>query len=72
MTAAEMTEWTAYEQVYGPLLIQDRVDIGFAQVSLILARLFGEKDRRTLRDFLPSWWRELASGEAMMRMAEEK
>lgn len=59
MTAAELTEWTAYEQTYGPLLVQDRVDIGLAQVSLILARLLGKKSKHTLRDFLPAWWQGL-------------
>lgn len=80
MTAAELTEWAAYEQTYGPLLVQDRVDIGLAQVCLILAKLLGKKSKHTLRDFLPPWWQGLMKQrsdegvvrgmEALMRMAK--
>ena len=83
MSSRELTEWTAYERVYGPLLVQDRVDIGLAQVCAILARLFSKKSKHTLRDFLPPWWQGLLGKagrdedsvrkgfEALMRIADD-
>lgn len=73
MTAAELTEWTAYEQTYGPILVQDRIDIGLAQVNLILVKLLGKKSKHTIRDFLPAWWRgpiNQRSDEAVVRGME--
>jgi len=84
MTSAELTDWTAYERVYGPVLVHDRIDIGLAQVCLVLVKLLGQKSKHTLRDFLPAWWQELMKKprrdetsvlqgfEALMRMADEK
>lgn len=78
MTSAELTEWMAYERVYGPILAQDRIDIGFAQLGYLIANLMG-KPKRTLRvrDFMPAWYQELTraddvkSGfEALLKMAE--
>ena len=60
MTAGELTEWGAYEQVFGSLLIHERIDAGFAQVSYILAKAFGNKDRHfEVGDFMPPWFQEL-------------
>lgn len=82
MSSGELTEWAAYEQAYGPLLVHDRVDIGFAQVCTVLAHLLGKKSRHTIKDFLPAWWREALNKserddntirknfEALMRTAE--
>lgn len=74
MTAHELTDWVAYEQVYGSLLPHERIDAGFAQVSLILAQAFGDGRRRyKMRDFMPAWFQdltrddELARGMAMMK-----
>ncbi|MGH7206890.1 MAG: phage tail assembly protein T [Nitrospiraceae bacterium] len=58
MPAGEITEWVAYEQTYGPLLAQDRMDIGFAQLSYYLVSLLGKPQRgrsRKFADFLPVW-----------------
>ena len=80
MSSNELTEWVAYEQVYGPLLPHERIDVGFAQTGMIMARLWGGKQTRNLktRDFMPAWYRELTQGdavrqgfEALMKMAEE-
>jgi len=62
MTAAELTEWVAYERVYGPILVHERIDLGFAQLSYYLVSLLGQKKRGQqykLRDFFPGWLRDL-------------
>ncbi len=83
MTSAELTDWVAYERLYGPILAHDRIDIGFAQLEWLLARLWTKSAHRmTVRDFLPAWDQELLQGrdrkpdamresfEALMRMAD--
>jgi hypothetical protein len=55
-------EWAAYERVYGPLLVHERIDLGFAQLYYYLVSLLGQKKRGqqyNLRDFLPKWMRDL-------------
>jgi hypothetical protein len=62
MTSAELTEWMAYERVYGPVLAHERIDLGFAQLSFYLVSLLSKKKRGQqykLRDFLPGWMRNL-------------
>jgi hypothetical protein len=70
----------AYEQVYGPLLVHDRVDIGFAMCAYVMAALWS-KGRHKPQDFLPPWLKELtkpersdaaviAAFEAMLKDAE--
>lgn len=77
MTSGELTEWMAFEQLHGPILAHERIDIGLAQVSTIMANAWGRK-RYKLREFLPAWWREAtrksaedvdASFEALLRSA---
>ena len=59
MTAGELTECAAYEQVYGSLLIHERIDAGFAQVSYLLAKAFGKEGQRfEVGDFMPPWFQE--------------
>jgi hypothetical protein len=79
MSAGELMEWTAYERLYGPILPHERIDVGLAQVSLIMARMWGGKNDYKLRDFMPGWYQELTQGdavrqgfEALMRTAENK
>lgn len=50
-------EWAAFENVYGPLLPHDRIDVGFAKVCYYLVTLMasGKRRRFKLRDFLPGW-----------------
>ncbi len=82
MTSAELTDWMAFEQVNGPILPHERIDIGLAQIGWILARLLG-KSRRELKtqDFLPAWYGDLSKPkrdadsiregfEALMRTAD--
>ena len=59
-------EWSAYEQTFGSLLILERIDAGFAQVSWILAQAFGDgKRRHQMRDFMPPWFQDLTEDEGI-------
>lgn len=63
-----MTDWMAYERVFGPLLIHERIDAGFAQVSFILAQAFSDGKRRmTMRQFMPPWFQELTADDELQR-----
>jgi hypothetical protein len=55
MSSRELTEWAAFEQVNGPILVHERIDIGLAQIGLIMAKLWGKGNPRP-RDFLPVWY----------------
>ena len=82
MTSAELTEWVAYERVYGPILVHERIDLGLAQLQWLVTRLWASKNKLTPRDFMPAWYQELTKGahrrpdairqgfEALMGMAE--
>jgi hypothetical protein len=83
MTSAELTEWMAYERIYGSALIHERIDMGFAQLQWLLVRLWTKAKRNlTPADFMPAWYQELVRRgerkpeavqqgfEALMRMAE--
>lgn len=66
MSAGELMEWAAYERVYGSLLPHERIDAGFAQVSLILAQAFASNGKRySFRDFMPKWFRDLTADDAL-------
>lgn len=66
-----MNDWAAFERVWGPLLLHERVDIGLAQVAWVLNSLFG-KHSRSLVDFLPSWYhdREPVADDVMLERAK--
>lgn len=79
MTAQELTDWVAYEQVYGPILPHERLDRGFAMLGFLLAKLLGGRGREIkFRDFLPPWYetapraddRTRSGFEALLRMAQ--
>jgi hypothetical protein len=85
MTSAELTEWMAYERVYGPILVHERVDVGLAQLQWLMVRLWTKaKQKMTIRDFMPRWYQELTERidrkpeavqqqfEVLMRMAEKE
>lgn len=56
-----LAEWAAFEREYGPLLIHDRIDWGFAHIATVLAG--GGK----VADHLPPWHkRERQSDESMV------
>jgi len=68
MSAGELNEWMAYERTFGSILPHERIDVGLAQVSLILAQAFSNGEKRyTLRDFMPTWYRELTAEDELMR-----
>jgi len=83
MTSAELTDWMAYERVYGPILVHDRVDVGFAMLATLVHNLWAKKPRK-IQDFMPQWFQELTERterrpeavlqgfEALMRMAEKE
>lgn len=56
MTAREVTEWQAYEQVYGSMLVHERIDAGLARVAFMLSNGQGE-----FREFMPQWWQDLTA-----------
>lgn len=68
MTSREVMDWQAYERVYGSILPHDRIDAGFAQVSMILAQAFSKPGARfTIRDFMPPWYQELTADDELAR-----
>ena len=54
MTSAELTEWAAYEQVAGPIVVHERVDVAAAIIGTLIARLGGDKRTRP-EDLIPKW-----------------
>lgn len=69
VTSAELTDWMAFERVCGSMLVHERIDAGFAQVSLILAKAFGgdKAKRLTPRHFMPPWYQELTAEDELKR-----
>lgn len=68
MTAAEVTEWAAYEQTFGSLILGERIDAGFAMIAAILAQAFGKPGTRAKpRDFMPAWYRDLTAEQELAR-----
>lgn len=62
MPASEFVAWAAFEQVYGPLLLHERIDIGFSRIAFTLAQLLSSSRRLKFRDFLPEYLRGFAPG----------
>ena len=54
MTAAELTDWTAYESVYGPLVVHERIDLAAALIGTLIARSVGAKQVQ-VKDLMPQW-----------------
>lgn len=71
MTSLELTEWAAYEQVYGSLLPHERIDVGFAQLSMILAQLWA-KGEHTVREFMPAWYQNLTAEDTVRQWFEKQ
>jgi CRISPR/Cas system CSM-associated protein Csm2 small subunit len=72
MTSAELTGWIAYERVYGSILPHERIDAGFAQLSFLMAKLWGKKKHGEfeIREFMPPWYQELTAEDASRRAFE--
>jgi hypothetical protein len=60
---AELVQWTAFERFYGPILIQERVDVAGAIAAWAAAAAGGSK--APPEDFLPKW------GEGTRQSAED-
>lgn len=64
MPAHHLAEWAAFEHVYGPILVHERVDIGLSRLLFLLARVYHDPKRPDPRwvDYLPPYmqWREEA------------
>jgi hypothetical protein len=72
MTSAELTEWMAYERTFGPILLHERIDVGFAQLGWLMARLWGSTKRKlTRRDFMPDWYQYPTIEDAVKQGFEE-
>jgi hypothetical protein len=54
MTTAELVEWAAYEAVYGPIVVHERIDLAGALIGTLVARLGGDK-RTQPKDLVPKW-----------------
>ena len=67
MTMRDLMEWHAYERVYGPILVHERLDVGLAQIGLIMAKLWGKGNPKP-RDFLPVWYRRPDDGSELGAM----
>jgi hypothetical protein len=52
MSTHELLEWEAFEEEFGPLLIQERIDWA---VAILSAQRAGSEDPKK---FLPEWERE--------------
>jgi hypothetical protein len=70
-----LTDWTAFEQVNGPLLVHERIDIGFALIATLMANAWSKRKRK-FADFLPPWYEipkaktSLTSFEQILEMAD--
>lgn len=50
MDARELVEWSAFERLYGPVLIHERVDVAAAHIAFMLS-----DGKRPADDFMPDW-----------------
>lgn len=51
--ARELTAWAQFEEGFGPLTVQERIDAAAAQVSYAVHAAAGGKGN--LADFMPQW-----------------
>lgn len=59
MSAHELAEWQAFEQVDGPMSVEQRIDIGFARLMYLIAKVNHYKGREPQPfDFLPPYIQE--------------
>jgi hypothetical protein len=53
MTARELTDWIAFERVFGPITVHERLDVLLARVAYAVVAAAGGKARP--EDFMPRW-----------------
>lgn len=51
--ARELTEWAVFEEEFGPLTVQERIDAMGAHVAYVMHASAGGKGK--LADFMPQW-----------------
>lgn len=55
VTSSELTEWAAYEHLYGPLG-GARHDINQAMLAHVIHNIFADKGKgKPIEDFMPQW-----------------
>jgi hypothetical protein len=54
VSPTELQMWAAFERVEGPILMHERIDIGQAMTSYVVAAAAGAKEV-TVEQFLPKW-----------------
>ena len=61
LSGADLMEWSAFEQLHGPLLITERIDAAAASICALIANVMGAgKKRYQPSDFMPRWGGEVA------------
>ena len=55
MTATELFHWLAFRQVFGPLTVQERIDVNGAITSWASVRAAGASKSLTPDKFMPPW-----------------
>lgn len=62
----------AFEQIEGPILLHERLDVAGALIAFVSAKSHGAKNIR-LKDFLPKWDREVVeqTPEQLGKLMEE-
>ena len=70
LSGRDLTEWAAFEQVYGPILVHERIDVAQAMICTILANSSGSKRRYELKDFLPRWDQAPRTDEVVGKMEQ--
>jgi hypothetical protein len=53
MSARELAEWIAFEKVFGPLTVQERIDGMAAEVTWAALTAGGHKSK--IDDWIPNW-----------------
>jgi hypothetical protein len=69
ITARELAEWAAFERVFGPITVQERVDAAAGIAGWAAMAAAGVKDKNP-RDFMPDWARA-GTGESPKQPPEE-
>jgi len=65
-------EWTAFETVYGPITVHERIDAAAAQICWIIASAFSDGKRElSPADFMAQWSAEDAPRERKRQSPEE-
>jgi hypothetical protein len=69
MSARELAEWAAFEHDFGPLTVQERVDVAGAVAAFGAVVAAGGGKKATPEFFLPEWSK--AAGAAKQRRATQ-